>query len=55
MKYIVEIKAFTIKSFKYRSKTIQVGASIGVASYPEDANSPEELLKLADKVIYDNK
>jgi len=32
-----------------------IGASIGIAVYPEDANNPEELLKLADVSMYQAK
>ena len=35
--------------------TVSVGASIGVASYPENADDGEALLRLADQAMYDVK
>lgn len=36
-------------------KSIRLGISIGVASFPEDGNSPETLLDAADKALYFSK
>ncbi len=35
-----------------RQQTVSVSASIGIALYPEDATSPDELLKSADIAMY---
>lgn len=43
---------FTINSVKDK---ITIGASIGTATYPEDGDSPEELLSVADVGMYQNK
>jgi diguanylate cyclase (GGDEF)-like protein len=36
----------------YKDRSIQVGASIGTAMFPDDAQDPEELITLADKAMY---
>lgn len=35
-----------------RRESSKVGASIGAAIYPDDAQDPEELISLADKAMY---
>lgn len=35
--------------------SIEIGASIGVASYPADAQTPEGILKAANKEMYTDK
>jgi diguanylate cyclase (GGDEF)-like protein/PAS domain S-box-containing protein len=39
-------------SFIIEEKVLQVGASIGLASYPEDAVSAEDLMRKADAALY---
>lgn len=41
--------------FEISGATVHIGASIGLAHYPEDAGSPEELLNLADLAMYEAK
>jgi diguanylate cyclase (GGDEF)-like protein len=36
----------------YKNLSIQVGASIGTAMFPDDAQDPEDLITLADKAMY---
>jgi diguanylate cyclase (GGDEF)-like protein len=36
-------------------ESIRLTASLGIASYPGDANNKEELLKLADNAMYQGK
>ncbi len=36
----------------YKNQSMQVGASIGAAVYPDDALEPEELISLADRAMY---
>jgi diguanylate cyclase (GGDEF)-like protein len=36
----------------YKNRSIQVGASIGTAMFPDDAQDPEDLITLADKAMY---
>jgi len=40
------------KAIPYQDSVIEVSASIGLASYPEDTNDVEELIKLADNQMY---
>jgi two-component system, cell cycle response regulator len=44
----VEHQSFDIGN----GKTINISASIGVATYPQQANSPEALIKAADLALY---
>lgn len=41
--------------FYINRSEVFIGASIGIAMYPEDAKNPEELLKLADIAMYEAK
>jgi len=46
------IKSSLVKTLKIDGHEIQVGASIGMASYPEDGHTPEALLARADQMMY---
>jgi len=48
------IQALSEPFYIHRSEVF-IGASIGIAVYPEDAKNPEELLKLADISMYQAK
>lgn len=41
--------------FKISGATVHIGASIGLAQYPKDADTPEELLNMADLAMYEAK
>lgn len=43
------------KPITYNGHQFKIGASIGVAIYPEDASTAEALLALADQRMYENK
>ena len=43
------------KPIHYNGHQFKIGASIGVAVYPEDATTPDALLALADQRMYENK
>jgi len=40
------------KGIMYHSEEIEVGASIGIAIYPNDGTTPEEMIQQADKAMY---
>ena len=40
------------RPFRVGSLTLQIGASMGVALYPEHADTPKQLLKIADAAMY---
>jgi diguanylate cyclase (GGDEF)-like protein/PAS domain S-box-containing protein len=40
------------KVILYQSQEIEVGASIGIAIYPDDGTTPEEMIQQADKAMY---
>ncbi|MBN9416608.1 hypothetical protein ABS71_17425 [bacterium SCN 62-11] len=40
---------------KFRGQRIKVTISLGVASFPEDSDDPDELIDLADKALYEAK
>jgi len=44
-----------IQPMTYSGEIIKVGCSIGIASYPENGASPEQLLKAADEAMYSAK
>lgn len=52
---IQNIKQEISKPFNFNGTEITIGASIGVATYPEDDTDPEKLLKLADEEMYGEK
>jgi diguanylate cyclase (GGDEF)-like protein len=41
-----------VQAVSYKDRLIHVGASIGTAMFPDDAQEPEELIALADKAMY---
>lgn len=50
-----ELKAKVIEPITFDGQEIAVGASVGIACYPEDGTDGEELLKLADGSMYKEK
>jgi len=48
-KHILEVLA---EPFNIQEREIHIGASIGIAIYPDDGTSPEELIKHADIAMY---
>lgn len=46
------IKAALGKAFQFDGKKITIGCSVGIASYPDDGSTPEQLLDAADKAMY---
>ena len=40
------------QKYRHKDKSIPVTISLGVASYPEDGDSPEGLISAADKALY---
>lgn len=53
----VKEKIFSIKENDIfdNSEDFRLSVSVGVATYPEDAKSTEEILKIADKMMYEAK
>jgi len=56
----VELVAKTIKDalampFQVAQRPVQISVSIGISSYPDDATTPEALLKAADRSMYEVK
>ncbi len=51
---VIAIKIIESISFPFQldSGEALIGCSIGIAVYPNDAGTPEELLKLADSSMY---
>jgi diguanylate cyclase (GGDEF)-like protein len=43
------------KPFKLHGHAIQIGSSIGIARYPDDANERQSLMKAADIAMYEAK
>lgn len=54
---IAEVKALISKPmhFEIADDLLAVGASIGVASYPEDGQTGQEVLEISDKFMYKDK
>tara|TARA_R110000868_G_scaffold138329_1_gene352339 strand:- start:53485 stop:55146 length:1662 start_codon:yes stop_codon:yes gene_type:complete len=53
--HALSIQEVLAMPFMFESQEITIGASIGIASYPDDATCPEKLLKLADGGMYREK
>ncbi|KNY28461.1 diguanylate cyclase [Pseudobacteroides cellulosolvens] len=54
--FVAEKMLFNVKSLKIREDCeINISLSIGVAAYPEDGLSPEEIIKNADNMCYEAK
>lgn len=47
-----KLRAVVEQPVSYKDQSIHVGASIGTAIFPDDAEAPEELIALADKAMY---
>lgn len=47
--------AIETNKFMFRRVEERVTASLGVASYPEDARTDEELIRIADRYLYESK
>ncbi len=45
-------EAIELEEFRVSNKSLKITVSIGVASYPEDSEDLEEVVKLADKALY---
>jgi diguanylate cyclase (GGDEF)-like protein len=41
--------------FEFKGNVVNVGCSIGIASFPADADTPQNLLQLADQAMYEAK
>lgn len=41
--------------YQFAGQEIRIGASIGIALYPQDASDPQQLLHLADQAMYEAK
>ena len=52
---IKQIKQIITTPSTYNEHTITIGGSVGVAHYPTDTKTPEDLLKLADEGMYKEK
>ena len=50
-----KIKESIIEPIKFQSETLVVGTSIGVASYPENADNIAVLMEIADEKMYQDK
>jgi diguanylate cyclase (GGDEF)-like protein len=42
-------------AFGFKGAIVKVGCSLGIASYPDAADTPQDLLKLADQAMYEAK
>ena len=49
---VQEMLGSLAKPFSVRGKDVQISASIGITLFPEDARTPEELLRNADQAMY---
>ena len=43
------------RPFTAKRETVMIGASVGVALYPENASTAEDLIRISDKAMYDVK
>jgi len=50
-----EVQALLTETFEVNGQSISIGASVGVALYPEDGENEAELLRHADRAMYDAK
>jgi len=50
--FLVEIEE---KGDGHEPLSLRVTASLGIASLPDDADSPEKLVEIADRALYDAK
>ncbi len=53
--HVSKIKKSLSEAFNVKGTDIEVGASVGISTYPEDGTNPEALLKLADEGMYEEK
>ena len=51
-RFAFELERTFAAPFGLGERTLQVGASIGVSRFPEDANTPQALLQAADTAMY---
>ena len=52
---VARIRRVVQEQVSWRGSEMQVGASIGIARYPQDGLTPEELLSISDKKMYADK
>ena len=52
---VSRVQELTEQAVIWRDQKLMVGASIGVVHYPEDGETPEELVNAADQYMYKNK
>ena len=50
-----KIRTLINQSFTIKGLELSVGISIGAAIYPNDAQTPEEILTVADQAMYESK
>ncbi|MCP4356077.1 MAG: GGDEF domain-containing protein, partial [Proteobacteria bacterium] len=50
-----KVKQEMEKDIFYKKNKINISGSIGIASYPEDTKSAEEMIKIADDGMYRDK
>lgn len=53
--FISRVQGHFNKPFEYEGKSLSLSVSVGGALYPDDADTPEKLIALADKRMYANK
>jgi diguanylate cyclase (GGDEF)-like protein len=49
------VKLVCSLGFEFKGTLVKVGCSIGIGSYPRDADTPQSLLHLADQAMYEAK
>jgi diguanylate cyclase len=49
------IRHYLQKSVEFQGNSLQVGASIGIACFPQDGQTLRDLLRSADQEMYQNK